>query len=172
MRSATKPLDRERELFSLPIISVDYLGQLSAIASEEIDDVREYLLGVVVGLNWLYGFRGHAMALGSPSSAQRAAHDVIIAAAIDFHSRLVASFDSRVDGGWRNCEDKGDAPRLTLIVAAVAVPDCAATCTPATLINGELGRTISDATAVFPSPPDGLDHLPISTAASAVSMLL
>ena len=172
LRSATKPLDRERELFPLPIISVDFIGQLSAIASGEIDDVREYLLGVVVGLNWLYGFRGHAMALGSPSSAQRAAHDVVIAAAIDFHSRLVASFDSCVDGGWRNFEDKDDAPRLTLIASAVAVPDCAATCTPATFINGELGRAISVATVVFPSPPDGFDIFPTSTAASAVSMLL
>ena len=86
LRHATKPLDRDRELFPLPIVSADYLGQFKVLASAEIYDVREYLLGVVVGLNWLYAFRGHAMSLGNPSSAQRAAHDVIIASAIDFHS--------------------------------------------------------------------------------------
>ena len=80
--------------------------------------------------------------------------------AIDFHSRLVASFDSRIDGGWRNFEHKGDAPRLTLNASAVAVPDCAATCSPAFLISGELGRAISDATVIFPSPPVGLDKFP------------
>ena len=100
------------------------------------------------------------MALGNPTSAQRTAHDVISTSAIDLHSRLVASFDSRIDGGWRNDEDKGDAPRLTLDASAVAVPDCAATCPPASLISGELGRAISDVTVVFPSPPDGLDKFP------------
>ena len=171
LRHAAKPLDRDRGLFPLPIVSADYLGQFKALASVEIDDVREYLLGVVVGLNWLYGFRGHAMSLGNPSSAQRAAHDLIIAAALGFHSRLVASFDSRVDGGWRNFEDKGDAPRLTLDASSVAIPDCAATCTPAALIEGELGRVITDATLIFPSPPDGLEKFPTSTVASAVCIL-
>ena len=97
-------------------MSVDHTAQLDGIASHEIDDVREYLLGVVVALNWMYGFRGRALAFGIPTSAQRAAHDVIIAAAIDFHSRLVGSFDSRVAGGWCNFEDKGDAPALTSLL--------------------------------------------------------
>ena len=172
LRSATKPVDRERELFPLPVISAEYIDKTGGIAREDIDDVREYLLGVIVGLNWLYGFRGHGMVLGNPTSAQRVAHDVIIASAIDFHSRLVASFDARVDGGWRNFEDRGDAPRLTLNASAVAVPDCAATCSPASLICGELGRAISDATVIFPSPPAGLDKFSDLTAANAVNMLL
>ena len=44
-------------------------------------------------------FRGQAIALGGLTSAQRTAHEVIIAAALDFHRRLVASFESRVIGG-------------------------------------------------------------------------
>ena len=91
------------------------------------------------------------------SSAQRAAHAVVIAAALELHSRLVASFDSRVDGGWRDFEDKGEAPRLNLVASAVAVPDCAATCDPALLIRGELGSAISDAETVFPCTRPGLD---------------
>ena len=69
LRSPTKPLDRERELFTLPTISVDSIGQIDGIARAEIDDVREYLLGFVVGLSWMYGFRGHALAFGNPTSA-------------------------------------------------------------------------------------------------------
>ena len=108
----TRPLDRERELFPLPIIPVDYIGKFGGFASDDIEDVREYLLGVVVALNTMYGFRGHGLALGIPTAAQRTAHDVIITSAIDLHSRLVASFDSRIDGCLSNFEDKGDARAL------------------------------------------------------------
>ena len=61
LRSATKPVDRERELFPLPVISAEYIDKTGGIAREDIDDVREYFLGVIVGLSWLYGFRGHGM---------------------------------------------------------------------------------------------------------------
>ena len=108
----------------------------------------------------MYGFRGQAIALGGLNSAQRTAHEVIIAAALDVHRRLVASFESRVIGGWSDFEDKGEAPRLNLIALAVAVPDCAASCDPLTLIRGELGSAISNASSVFPSPPPGLDQFP------------
>ena len=94
------------------------------------------------------------------TAAQQAAHEVILATALDFHSRLVDYFGSRVAGRWRTFEDKGEAPRLNLIASAVAVPDCAATCTPATLIGGELGFAFWDAGFIFPSPPLGLDQFP------------
>ena len=51
LKSARKPLDRDRELFPLPIVHADYLGKFGATARDDVDDVREYLLGVVVGLN-------------------------------------------------------------------------------------------------------------------------
>ena len=152
LRSATRAVERERELFPLPIVSDDAIAAIDGVACDEVDDVREYLCGVVVGFNWMYGLRGQAIALGGITSAQRTAHDVIIAAALDFHRRLVASFESRVPGGWSDFENKGEAPRLNLIASAVAVPDCAATCDPSMLIRGELGSAISNATSVFPSP--------------------
>ena len=54
------------------------------------------------GLNWMYGFRGQPVAVGSTTAAQRAAHDVIIAAAFDLHGRLVAF--CRISGCWRLAE--------------------------------------------------------------------
>ena len=54
LKSATRPLERERELFPLPIIPVVYIGTFGGFASDDIEDVREYLLGVVVGLNWIW----------------------------------------------------------------------------------------------------------------------
>ena len=72
------------------------------IVGDVADDACDYLNGVVVGLNWMYGLRGHTFALGSLTAAQRAAHEVIIAAAVDLHSRLLSSIDSReatCDGG-------------------------------------------------------------------------
>ena len=172
LRSATRAAERERGLFPLPIVSAHTIAALDGIACDEVDDVREYLFGVVVGLNRMYGFRGQAVALGGITSAQRAAHDVIIVAALDFHRRLVASFESRVVGGWSDFEDKGEAPRLKLIASAVAVPDCATTCDPATLICWELGSAISDANSIFPLPPPGLDQFLISIVAIGVSTLL
>ena len=49
LKFATRPLDRERGLFPLPIIPVDYIGKFGGFASDDIEDVREYLLGIVVG---------------------------------------------------------------------------------------------------------------------------
>ena len=69
-------------VFLSTTISADTVAQLDGIAGDEVDDVREYLLGVVVGLNWMYGFRGQALAVGNITSAQRAAHEVIIAVAL------------------------------------------------------------------------------------------
>ena len=57
-------------------------------------------------------------------------------------------------------EDKGAAPRLDLIADAVAVPDCAATCDPATLIRGSLGASIRNVRTIFPNPPGGLGRFP------------
>ena len=160
LRSPIRPLERMRELFPLPAIAADTVATYGGVAAQEVDCACEYLLGVIVGLNWLCGFRDRNVAVGNTTAAQRAANGVVVAAALDLHSRLVVSFDSRVDGEWRNFEDKGEAPCLKLIASAVAVPDCAATCDPASLIRGELGSAISDAKTIFPCPPPGLDSFP------------
>ena len=62
--------------------------------------------------------------------------------------------------GWGFFEDKGAEPRLEFVAGAVAVPDCAATCNPADLIGGELGRCIRDASVIFADAPPGLDRFP------------
>ena len=138
LRSPTMPLARLRELFPLPAIPADIIATSVSVAREDVESAQEYLLGVIVGLNWMFGFRDRYVVAGRPTSAQCAAYDVILDAALDFHSRLRASFDSRVDGAWSDCEDKGEAPRLKLVASAVAVPDCVATCNPASLIRREL----------------------------------
>ena len=125
-----------------------------------LSGVYDYVMGVVVGLNWLYGCWADLVTIGPLTAAQREAHWVITEAAIDSHARLVSSYDDRDQVGWSIFEDKGAAPRLDLITEAVAVLDCAAMCNPATLIRGFLGASIGDARTIFLDPPGGLDSFP------------
>lgn len=136
LRSMSRSLERERDFFPLPFLPFDTLARLNGLSPDAVSDFEDVSIGVVTGLNWMYGFRGQEFAFDKTTAAQRAAHDVMVAAALDLHSRLVDSFDSRVDGGCSNFENKGPAPRLDLVDTAVAVPDCAATCDPASLIRG------------------------------------
>ena len=102
-------------------------------------NAHDYAVVVVVGLNWLYGIRADNVVIGPITVAQREAHAVLFDAAFDLHARLVTSAESRDRRGWGAFEDRGKVPRLDLIAAAVAVPDCAARCDPAKLIKGPLG---------------------------------
>ena len=139
------------------------------MAREDVEFAHEYLLGVIVGLNWMYGFRDRYLVVGRPTSAQCAAHYVILNAALDLHLRLCAPFDYRVYGGWADFEDKSEAPRLKLVASAVAVPDCAATCDPASLIRVELSFAISDATTIFHARHQALTIILTSIAVSVAS---
>ena len=42
LRSATRAVERERELFPLPMVSADAVRTIDEIACDEVDDVREY----------------------------------------------------------------------------------------------------------------------------------
>ena len=151
---------RQRELFPLPIIQRDHLLKLPDISDLTIGDACDYFLGVIGALNWLYGYRGFDFATGKITAAQRCAHDVIVSAGLELHSRLRSDVGARSGRGWSFFEDKGAQPRLELVASAVAVPDCAATCNPADLIGGELGRCIRDASVIFADAPPGLDRFP------------
>ena len=158
--SPTASIRRERELFPLPIIPRDYLSILPEISDVTIGDACDYFLGVVAALNWLYGYRGFDFTTGKITTAQSCAHKVIVTAGLELHGRLRGDVESRSRRGWRFFEDKGAEPRLELVASAVAVPDCAATCDPAELIGGKLGRSIQDASVMFADAPTGLDRFP------------
>ena len=121
-------------------------------------NAHDYAVVVVVGLNLLYGIRADNVVIGPITVAQREAHAVLFDAAFDLHARLVTSAESRDQRGWGAFEDRGTAPRLDLIAAADAVPDCAARCNPAKLIKGPLGDAIRNVHTIFPNPPGGLEH--------------
>ena len=160
LRAEVRPAERLRELYPLPLVPTDVVASLDGVGREDSCEAKAYFDGVVVGLNWLYGYRGSCISIGTVTAAQGAAHGVIVKAALDLHARLVASFESRDNRGWRVFEEKGEAPRLNLIASAVAVPDCAATCNPAALLSGDLKGAIIDASTIFPTPPAGLDQFP------------
>ena len=116
-----------------------------------------YLLAVVTGLNALYGISVRTLEIGNLTAAQAAAHEVIIAAALAFAERLDHAEYERGDDGWNHFEQGADAPRLESIAAAVAVPDCAATCDPVELVHPDLARRIASVDEIFPNPPAGLN---------------
>ena len=151
---------RQRDLFPLPLISLSGIRDRLGIAGDIVIDACHYLEGVVVGLNWMYGIRVCGVSVGNLTEAQRTAHCVILAAAELLFERMVDGVDDRLSNGWHAFEQKGEAPRLDLIASAVAVPECAATCSPSSLINGPLGSAIQDVDCVFPRPPPGLNHFP------------
>ena len=116
-----------------------------------------YLRAVVIGLNALSGNSAATLEIGNLTAAQAAAHEVIVAAALAFAERLDHAEYERGDDGWNHFEQGADAPRLELIAAAVAVPDCAATCDPVELVRPDLGRRIASVDEIFPNPPAGLN---------------
>ena len=110
LRAEVRPAERLRELYPLPLIPIDAVGKLYDVGREDSREAKSYFDGVVVGLNWMYGYRGSCISIGKATAAQDAAHGVIAKAGLDLHARLVASFESRDNRGWRVFEEKGAAP--------------------------------------------------------------
>ncbi len=149
---------RQRDLFPLGLLSSDELAlhwpSLAAYAVPALN----YLNGVILGLNWLYGLKASVLGGRRHSGLQLAALNSVVTSALELHAHLVQSFPDRDAGGWSHFERGATAAPLRLDAAAVAVPDCAGTCNPTAFVAPEAARRFSSASSVFPSPPDGLDR--------------
>ena len=157
LRHPTKSATRVRDLFPLPLIARTEVCMLVQVHRVDLDHACQYLAGVVTGLNWMYCVREDTLAIGNLTVAQDTAHGVIMTATMFLHTRLVEGIADRATEGWMSFERKGEAPRLDLLADAVAVPDCAGTCCPSTIIGGDVGGQIGSVDAIFPNPPPGLD---------------
>ena len=77
LRSGLRPPVRIRDLYPLPLIEEEHIAATLGISGVELGDAKTYVDAVIVGLNWMYGFRGCDVSIGSRTSAHRAAHEVI-----------------------------------------------------------------------------------------------
>ena len=158
LKSPAPRVERLRDLFPLPLLERDFICERGLGGCDSLQHVREYLDGVVVGLNWMHGVRVIDITCGRPSTAQLEAHSVLIDAAISLHARMVDSIGERSNRGWESFEDAGHAPPLELIADVVAVPTCAGTCDPRDLIGPPIADWIKDARTIFPDHVGGLDR--------------
>ena len=78
LRMPVAPVSRVRDLFPLPLIPKGLIADRLGLVGFAVEEASSYLDGVIVGLNWMYGFRLDVLALSSLPSTQRAAHEVIL----------------------------------------------------------------------------------------------
>ncbi len=160
LAAAPLPCRRQRGLFPLGLASLAEVTEFFDTDDLATRDAADYVNAIVVGLNWLSGLSGSALALGRRSAAQRAALDTILQAVGALRARLAASWETRDASGWASFEHGGATTPLRLVASAVDVPDreYAGACRPATVIKAPLCHRCSDPTHVFPAPPPGLDR--------------
>ena len=160
LRGPQETAVRVRELFPLPLIPRIVVEAHFNLYWPAVDEASSYLDGVIVGLNWMYGFDGSGMSIGRMTAARREAHAVILSSAAFHRDRLADGIGTRTNEGWHSFEKKGEAPRLDLVADSGAIPDCAATCFSSDVIQGCYARAIDDVGVIFPNPPPGLDRFP------------
>jgi len=152
---------RQRDIFPLFLVDPYLAAELVGAAAEVRDGAAQYLNGVIVCLNWLYGVRSPVRRHGKEAtSVQRRALQVIGKAACALHGRLVAAADSvtAAPHGWQAFEDKGSQPQLQLVASAVDVPDIAGTCDPLKVVPKDVASQLSDISTFFPHPVAGLER--------------
>ena len=98
--NSPRAASRVRDLFPLPLIACDVIAAKFGSIGEVETNVTDYLQGVIVGLNWLYGVRSTDLAIRRLTPAQLEEHSVIIGRTKDMHARLIGSIDSRANSGW------------------------------------------------------------------------
>ncbi len=149
---------RQRDLFPLGLLTSDELVLHWPSLADWAVPALDYLNGVILGLNWLYGLKASARVGRRHSGLQLAALDSVVASAVELHAHLGQSLPERGAAGWSHFERGATVAPLHLNATAVAVPDCAGTCNPSAFVAPEAARRFSSASSVFPSPPVGLDR--------------
>ena len=144
---------------------------LLVIVPSSVDAALDYVNGVIVGLNALYGIRAPVRSRRR-HAAQSEALRQIVSAAAGLQQRLAAAFADRLVGGWDHFEAGATAPRTELSAVAVDVPACAGTCDPRRLLPSSAARRISNVSSVFPSPPNGLNRFSSFYAGSRAEYIL
>lgn len=149
---------KHRDIFPLGLVTTIELTRRSSIKEGDLGDALDYVNGVVLALNALYGIRPPARCIAQRNSSQMACLTTIIAAVNALHQRIRHAARSEVDSqwGWSLFERGGTSIPLALVADAVDIPEVAATCDPCSILSVDVSRFISDPSCVFPCTPPNL----------------
>ena len=172
---------RQRDLFPIGLLDDDELNRYLSSADPgtnchrfaHIGDLPtrsalDYINGVILGLNWLYGIRAGCAVASRHSVAQRAALCHLVACALQLHSRL-AEQPPGVTRGWSLFQRGAAAERIDLIADAVDVPVGAGCCRPSSVVGRSFARLIDNKASIFRYRRLGWINLAISMLASVAS---